>query len=165
MAEEVIQGLKHMKQTTEEEEEIIEVLDEGRKEEIESYSQSLIGKFLTCKSYNKRAAFSTLKKAWGLQGEVQIVEVGSNLFQFKFSTEFDMERIFNRGPWTFDNQALMLCRWQRGMTTTNVKFETVSLWVQIWGTPFDMVSSKVAAKVGSRLGVVEEVETRQKQEL
>ena len=60
-----------MKLTTKEEE-IIEVPDEGRKEEIESCSQRLIGKFLTCKSYNKRAAFSTLKKAWGLQDEVQI---------------------------------------------------------------------------------------------
>lgn len=47
----------------------------------------------------------------------------------------------------------------------NVKFETVSLWVQIWGAPFDMVSPKVAAEVGSRLGVVEEVEKRQKQEI
>ena len=164
MAEEVIQGLENMKLTTEEEE-IIEVPDEGRKEEIESCSQSLIGKFLTCKSYNKRAAHTTLKKAWGLQDEVQIMEVGSNLFQFKFSIEFDMERVFKGGPWTFDNQALMLRRWQRGMTATNVKFETVSLWVQIWGAPFDMVSPKVAAEVGRRLGVVEEVETRQKQEI
>jgi len=125
MAEEVIQRLENMKLTTEEEE-IIEVPDEGRMEEIENCSQSLIGKFLTCKSYNKRAAHTTLKKAWGLQDEVQIVEVGSNLFQFKFSTEFDMERVFKGGPWIFDNQALMLRRWQRGMTTTNVKFEAVS---------------------------------------
>ena len=100
-----------------------------------------------------------------MQGEVQIVEVGSNLFQFKFSTEFDKERVFKGGPWTFDNQALMLRRWQKGMIAMNVKFETISLWVQIWGTPFNMVSPKVAAEVGSRLGVVEEVETRQKQEL
>ena len=75
-----------------------------------------------------------------------------------------MERILKGGPWTFDNQALMLRRWQKGMTATNVKLETVSLWVQIWGAPFDMLSPKVAAEVGSRLGVVEEVEMRQKQE-
>ena len=83
MAKEVIQGLENVKLTTEEEE-IIEVPDEGRMEEIENCSQSLIGKFLTCKSYNKRAAQTTLKKAWGLQDEVQIVEVGSNLFQLNF---------------------------------------------------------------------------------
>ena len=45
-----------------------------------------------------------------------------------------------------------------------MKFESVSLWVQIWGAPFDMVSPKVAEEVGRRLGVVEEVERRHKQE-
>ena len=50
------------------------------------------------------------------------------------------------------------------MTTKNVKFELVSLWFQIWGAPFDMVSPKVAAEVGRRLRVVEEVEKRKKKE-
>ena len=62
------------------------------------------------------------------------------------------------GPWTFDNQLLMLKRWTKGMTAGNIKWEHASLWVQIWGAPFDMVSPIVAAKVGSRLGIVEEVE-------
>ena len=75
-----------------------------------------------------------------------------------------MERVLKGGPWSFDNQALMLRRWQKGMTAKNVKFESVSLWVQIWGGPFDMVSPKVEGEVGRRLGVVEEVERRHKQE-
>ena len=39
-----------------------------------------------------------------------------------------------------------------------------SLCVQIWGNPFDMVSPQVAAEVGSRLGVMEEVERRRRQD-
>ena len=79
MADEVINSLENMKLTTEEEE-VIAISDEGRKEEIESCSLSLIGKFLTCKPFNKRAALSTLRRAWGLEEGVQMVEVGSNLF-------------------------------------------------------------------------------------
>ncbi|KAK7858461.1 uncharacterized protein CFP56_012336 [Quercus suber] len=75
-----------------------------------------------------------------------------------------MERVFKEGPWTFNNLALMLCRWQKGMTARNVKFESMSLWVQIWEAPFDMVSSKVATEVRSRLGVVVKEEKRQKLE-
>uniref|UniRef100_A0A7N2MAT8 DUF4283 domain-containing protein n=1 Tax=Quercus lobata TaxID=97700 RepID=A0A7N2MAT8_QUELO len=163
MADEVINSLENMKLTTEEEE-VIAILDEGRKEEIESCSLSLIGKFLTCKPFNKRAALSTLRRAWGLDEGVQMVEVGSNLFQFKFKTEFEMERIIKSGPWSFDNQVLMVKRWKQGMTAGNVQFDSVALWVQIWGAPFDMASSTVAAKIGSRLGRVEEVEKRQKLE-
>lgn len=46
------------------------------------------------------------------------------------------------------------------MTATNVKFDSVALWVQIWGAPFDMFLPKVASEIGSRLGEVVEVEKR-----
>ncbi|XP_050264228.1 uncharacterized protein At4g02000-like [Quercus robur] len=163
MADEVIHSLENMKLTTEEEE-VIEVSDEGRQEEIESCTLSLLGKLLTCKPFNKKAAINTFKKAWGLEEGVHIMEVGSNLFQFKFQKEFEMERVFRGGPWTFDNQALMLCRWQMGLTARNVKFDSIPMWVQIWDAPFDMVSPKVAVEVGSRLGVVVEEEKRLKLE-
>ena len=65
----MINILENMKLTTDEEE-VISILDEGRKVEIESCSLSLIGKFLTCRSFNKKAAQGTLKRAWGLENQV-----------------------------------------------------------------------------------------------
>ena len=97
MADDVINSLENMKLTADEEE-TIEIFDEGRRAEIESCTLSLIGKFLTCKPFNKKATKNTLRRAWGLDDKVQMVEVGSNLFQFKFNSEFDLERIFNGGP-------------------------------------------------------------------
>ena len=93
-----------------------------------------------------------------------MIEVGTNLFQLKFQSEFELNRVLKGGPWFFDNQVLMLIRWKTGMTANNVKFDSVSLWVQIWGTPFDLVSPKIAEIVGSRLGSVVEVEKKQKLE-
>ena len=55
MADDVINELEKMKLTTEEEE-VITILDEDRRDEIESCSLSLLGKFLTCKPFNKWAA-------------------------------------------------------------------------------------------------------------
>lgn len=75
----MIDGLENMRLTLEEEE-VISIYDEGRKEEIESCSLSLLGKFLTCKPFNKRTAQNTLRRVWSLEKGVQIVEVGSNLF-------------------------------------------------------------------------------------
>ena len=107
MEDDVINTLETMKLTTDEEE-VIFISDEGQKVEIESCSQSLIGKFLTCRSFNKRAAQGTLKHAWGLENQVHVVEVGANLFQFKFNSEFKMNRVLKGGPWTFENQVLLL---------------------------------------------------------
>ncbi|XP_023921589.1 uncharacterized protein LOC112033044 [Quercus suber] len=105
-----------------------------------------------------------LKRAWGLEEGVQMIEVGTNLFQLKFQTKFEMDCVLKGGPWSFDNQVLLLTRWKAGMTADNVWFDSVALWVQIWGTPFDLVSPKIAKTVGSRLGSVVEVEKKQKLE-
>lgn len=86
--------------------------------------------------------------------------MGENLFQFKFKTEFDMERTIHDGPWTFDNQLLLVQKWHRGMTAKNVNLDLASLWIKIWDAPFDMVSPTVAKEVGGRLGKVEEAERR-----
>ena len=46
----------------------------------------------------------TFKKAWGLEDGVQVVEVGSNLFQFKFRSEFELNRVYNGGQWSFESK-------------------------------------------------------------
>ena len=91
-----------------------------------------------------------------------MIEVGTNLFQLKFQTKFEMDRVLKGGQWSFDNQVLLLTRWKAGMMADNVRFDSVALWVQIWGTLFDLVSPKIAEIVGSRLGSVVEVEKKQK---
>ena len=90
-------SLDKMKLTAEEEE-TIAISDEGRKEAIESCHLSLIGKFLTCKSFNKLATKNTIRREWGLNESMQILEVGPNLFQFKFQSEFDLDRFLRGGP-------------------------------------------------------------------
>ena len=99
MAEDVINSLENMKLIAEEEE-VIAISDEGGKEEIESCTLSLVGKFLKCKHFNRKATQTTLRQAWGLENGLQIVEVGSNLFQFKFDSEFELDRVLKGGPWT-----------------------------------------------------------------
>ena len=60
-----------------------------------------------------------------------MIKVGINLFQLKFQTEFEMDRVLKGGPWSFDNQVLLLICWKAGMMVDNVRFDSVSFWVQI----------------------------------
>ena len=69
MAEDVIEILGSMKFTAEEEE-TITIPEEARLPKIESCTLSLVGKFLTCKTFNKRAALATIKRVWGLQSSL-----------------------------------------------------------------------------------------------
>ena len=102
MADEVTNILENMRLTSEEEE-TIKIPYEGRKEGLENCVLSLIMKFLTCHPFNKKATITTLRRAWGLEEAVQIVEVGTNLFQLRFQSEFEMNQVLKGGLWTFDN--------------------------------------------------------------
>ena len=90
MDDDVADRLERMKLTIEEEE-IISILDEGRLDAIDSCNLSLIGKFLTCKPFNRMAVKNTIQRAWGLNDSLQLSKVRPNLFQFKFQLEFDMD--------------------------------------------------------------------------
>ncbi|XP_065622942.1 uncharacterized protein LOC136064743 [Quercus suber] len=94
-----------------------------------------------------------------IANERKVSEIESFVLSlFKFRTEFQMARILKDGPWSFDNQMLLLKRWQRGMSAANVVLDRVPLWVQIWGAPFDTFSPQIATDIGGRIGTVEEVE-------
>ena len=65
MDDDVADRLEKMKLMIEEEE-IIPISDEGRLDAIKSCNLSLMGKFLTCKLFNRMAAKNKIWRAWGL---------------------------------------------------------------------------------------------------
>ena len=60
MVDDVVNSMENMKLTTKEEE-VITISDEGRLEVIEDCTRSLLGKFLTCKFFNKQVAKNTMR--------------------------------------------------------------------------------------------------------
>ena len=81
MEDDVIAGLGNIRLTTDEEE-IIAISETRRLEAIESCCLSLIGKFLTCKPFNKRAAKTTIRRAWGMEEgykSLRLVQICFNL--------------------------------------------------------------------------------------
>ena len=69
-----------------------------------------------------------------------------------------MEWVERCGPWSFDNNLLLLYRWKKGLTSTNISFTHSPFWVQIWGLPFEHMSQDVGEEIGSKLGKFIEVD-------
>ncbi|XP_023919970.1 uncharacterized protein At4g02000 [Quercus suber] len=90
--------------------------------------------------------------------DMRIVEVGNNILQFKFSSKFQLEWVEKCGPWSFDNNLLLLCRWKNGLTSSNITFTHTPFWVQIWGLPFEHMSQEVGKEIGSKIGKFIEVD-------
>ena len=107
-----------------------------------------------------RALKSTLRSAWKLSSDLRIVDVGKNIFQFKFNSQYQMEWVEKNGPWNFDNNLLLMCRWKKGLFVTNISFTHSPFWVQVWGLPFKNMFEEVGRDLGNRLGKYIEIDKR-----
>ena len=130
MEQAILDGLQSLK-LTKEEEEGIQLSIPSRAEWLEECQLSLFGKLLSNRQQNQRALKSTLRSAWKMGSDLRIVEVGNDILHFKFNSKYQMERVEKNGPWNFDNNLLLLCRWRKGLTAANISFSHSPFWVQI----------------------------------
>ena len=79
MEENLIEGIKHMKLTREEEIQIA-VSGEGRTELIEECTLSLDGRLMSDRWKNQRALKNTLRSAWKTGSDLRIVDVGNDTY-------------------------------------------------------------------------------------
>ena len=83
---------------TEEEDEVVTVGRSQRGKILEECALSLLGRFLTTRPYNQRAA-----KGYDCYGpDLKIIDVEEGLFQFKFALESQLTWVMSNGPWSFD---------------------------------------------------------------
>ena len=147
-------------QLTEEEGEVVKLNLAHKEKTIEECSLTLLGRFLTNRPYNQKAAKSLLRFVWKFGNDLRIVDVGEGLFQFRFKMESQLTWVLENGPWSFDNNLLVLRRWERGMTANSVTFPTLTIWVQVWDLPIDLINEEAGWEIGKGLGHVYEVENK-----
>jgi len=78
MESEVLERIQSMMLTTDEDE-VMPICSVRREKVLEEFSLSLIGKFLTMKLINIRAAKNLLRSMWKLGEDLKIIEVGEGL--------------------------------------------------------------------------------------
>ncbi|KAL0007688.1 hypothetical protein SO802_009190 [Lithocarpus litseifolius] len=137
------------------------VRSEHREKTLEEWSLSLLGRFHTTKLINFRAAENHLRCVWKMGwNDLKITDVGDGLFRFKFSMKSQLKWVINNGPWSLNNHILLLRRWEKGMTAFSVNFQTVPMWVQVWGLPFDLIIKEAGRDIGQGIGRVIEVDCK-----
>ena len=116
---------------TKEEEEEIPSTTQSQEDLLEECSLSLFGRLLSDRQQNIRALKSTLRATWKMGSELRIVDVGSNIIQFKFGSSYQRDWVENSGSWNFENNWLLLCRWKKGLTSANIVFSHSPFWAQL----------------------------------
>ncbi|PNY15691.1 hypothetical protein L195_g012392 [Trifolium pratense] len=112
----------------------------------------LVGTLLTDKPVKFKAMQECLANIWRPSQKVEIAAIAGNRFLFQFFHLWDMERVFQAGPWTFDNHMLVLKKLAVGDEPLAVKLDEIEVWVQIFNLPFGYVVEPIGLLIGSHLG-------------
>ncbi|KAI5671927.1 hypothetical protein M9H77_12291 [Catharanthus roseus] len=111
MDQEIIQRLKKVTLTEEEEERT--VVDEAAVSKgVEDCKLSCLGKLYAKKTFLLRVLRPLIRKVWNLE-KLRAVKIRTNVVKIFFETQAVMEKTLRDGPWCFSNNLLALQRWDQ----------------------------------------------------
>uniref|UniRef100_A0A803PEE1 Reverse transcriptase domain-containing protein n=1 Tax=Cannabis sativa TaxID=3483 RepID=A0A803PEE1_CANSA len=113
MAEEVRRGYASISMEDDEDEGLL--FDNGDQEMPEFDARwCLVGRFLTDRSLDFMAMQHKMASLWRPGRGLSVKELDPNLYLFQFFHEFDVERVIEGSPWTFDRVPLVFTRLKEG---------------------------------------------------
>ncbi|XP_031131711.1 uncharacterized protein LOC116033096 [Ipomoea triloba] len=121
-------------------------------EDLDTKSYMLVGSLMTekmvCFNYLKETMAQTWRHRKGMMAE----EVAPNLFIFYFCHKKDRQRILDDGPWSYDQNLLVLQKIESKDSPFDADFSKTEFWVQIHKIPQRFSNPKIAEIIGAHLG-------------
>jgi hypothetical protein len=112
----------------------------------------LVGRFLCERSIHFNSMKVRMADLWKPVKGVTIKEATGGKFLFHFAHPIDMEAVLNGGPWTFDNNMLILEQVQLGMQIERIPLFHVNMWVQVHNLPMGLMRESVGNKLANYIG-------------
>lgn len=95
---------------------------------------------------------------WHFSKPVVLREVGRNIFVMVFANHADKQRVEGGRPWFFYGQLFFINPFDGFIPVQDMKFDLASFWVQFHNLPLLGMNKECGEKLGSTIGMVEEVE-------
>lgn len=127
----------------------MELVQQDVRRSREDCEGSLLGRIWGEKTTNLTGIKRTFGPLWCHKGTLRVIELGNNFFQFFFSDKGERDRVLRKRPWFFDNQFLVLQKWEPKMQKEDERFTRIPLWIQIRGIPQHWVSKELGWKLGT----------------
>lgn len=71
-----------------------------------------------------------------------------NVFIFKFFHELDIQRVLDDGPWTFNQQVLLVKKLAAVDQLANIKLTELYIWIQVYDLPIGFNSDSILQSIG-----------------
>ena len=118
----------------------------------------LLGKVLSNKIFSRAVVQEIISKAWNTIKEVEVVAIDKNIFLFTFNHEVDVRKVWDRRPWSFKGDHVILKKCDAEWSLNEVDFSVSDFWVQVHGLPLNRQDDTNLKKIGRIMGRVLEVD-------
>ena len=99
-------------------------IDEGAAEKSKFM---LLGKVFSLKPFSRNIVKEIIEKVWNTIKDVEVSVVDKNVFMFYFKHEVDVRRVWDRRPWNFRGEHLILKKFRPELSLNEVDFTEIDV--------------------------------------
>lgn len=82
----------------------------------------------------------------------RMTPLGKGYFEFFFSSQDDLRRVWSSGTWNINPGTLRLSRWSANFNPNNQKQFQVQCWVRIYDLPLEYWRPKILFEIANAIG-------------
>ncbi|KAJ1390041.1 Zinc knuckle CX2CX4HX4C [Sesbania bispinosa] len=128
--------------------------DEDIQEGLQDCKNIIVAKVFTEKTVHVNSLSNSLNSIWNALQGFKVVDLGEKLFQLFFHNVRDADRALKGNPWIFRHSWMVLRRWECGLNPRDMDFDSIPVWLQIWGLPVHCRTQQMGKKIGASMGRV-----------
>lgn len=123
-------------------------------EERSTKEFTIAAKFLTKQALNIDAIIRTFSPLWQSINSFEVRKAGDHVLLFVFDNKEEVEKILTNEPWSFDKHLVVLQWYKKDTLVQDLKFDKVSVWVQVHDTPIRFMNRGVMEELCEFIGKV-----------
>ncbi|KAM0931352.1 hypothetical protein ACQ4PT_000394 [Festuca glaucescens] len=150
-AEEAVDSMMGRLNILADEVDVVEMSDDKDVPVAAPVKWSLIGKVLSPAVTHIQSIRAAMKPAWGNPKGLKCRPVVDNIFITDFANKGDMERALEGTPWMVGRHAVLLQELDPRIRPSDVRFDTMLIWVRILNLPFEWMNNTKGLKIAKLL--------------
>ena len=103
-------------------------------------------------SINRNFMNDRVRRMWKTQDRLEVIDLGKDVFLFKFNNTEDLERALYGGPWFIMNHYLMLTRWKPDFRPSESGFDKISIWIRFPEFPMEYYDKEALFTIAEKVG-------------
>lgn len=131
------------------------IVVEGLGQESRAFGEGvyIVGQFLHDHPVNFMAMQHTLASIWRpVKGLVVSKTSKNNRFLFQFFHERDAQRVLDDGPWTFNQNVLLIKSLKPDEQASSMEISHLHIWVQVYDLPIGFRVESILRSIGDFIG-------------